>query len=351
MHKQDKASRPSKPQWYRDLASFQRGAWGPAVGQLLTSLLPYLALFAFGVHSVEAGWSYWFTILISVPAAFFLIRTFIIFHDCTHGSFVPSAKGNRIIGFITGALAMTPFESWRQSHLKHHATNGQLDHRGFGDVWTMTFEEFRDASAGKRLWYRIYRNPFFMFVLGPLFTFVLAHRVADLRKGGRVRRSVLGVNAFIVILAVSVWLLASFKAYVLVQLPVIMISGTMGIWLFYVQHQFDPGYWARDGEWDQIDAALHGSSYYKLPPVLRWFTGNIGIHHLHHLRPSIPNYRLQKAYNATPQVQEPKPLTVWESIKSIRINLWHEVEQRFLSFRQAVRIMRGSATVAVSRDE
>ena len=347
MSESKSSSRPGMPQWYRDLAAFQKGEWGQAIGQIANTVLPYLVLFVFGIYTVEAGWPYWATLLVCIPACFFLIRTFIIFHDCTHGSFVPSAKGNRVIGFITGALALTPFESWRLSHLKHHATNGQLDHRGFGDVWTMTFEEFRDAPRWKRIWYRIYRNPFFMFVLGPLFTFVISQRFSDLGKGGRVRRSVLAVNAFIAVVAIGVWLIASFKAYILVQLPIIMISGTMGIWLFYVQHQFDPGYWARDGEWNKLDAALHGSSYYKLPPVLRWFTGNIGIPHLHHLRPAIPNYRLRKAYNATPEVQEPKPLTFWESIKSVRINLWHEAEQRFLSFRQAARLMRGRGNMAV----
>jgi len=340
MAAKSRTTQPPVPQWYRDLAAFQKGTWREALAQLANTVLPYLALFAFLIYTVEAGWPYWSTLLLCVPACFFLIRTFIIFHDCAHGSFVPSPRGNRIIGFITGALALTPFESWRQSHLKHHATNGQLDHRGFGDVWTMTFEEFGDAPWRTRVWYRIYRNPFFMFVFGPLFTFVLGQRVADLGKGGRTTRSVLGVNAFIAVTAVGVSLLASFKAYVLVQLPIIMISGTMGIWLFYVQHQFDPGYWARDGHWNKFDAALHGSSHYKLPAILRWFTGNIGIHHVHHLRPSIPNYRLHKAYNATPEVQEPAPLTVWESIKSIRINLWHEAQQRFLSFREAGRLMR-----------
>ena len=329
------------PEWYQGLAAFQKGTWGQAITQLVNTVIPYLAIFAFLVYTVEAGWPYWSTVLLSIPACLFLIRTFIIFHDCTHGSFTPSVKANRVIGFITGALALTPFEPWRLSHLKHHATNGQLDHRGFGDVWTMTFEEFRDSPWPRRLWYRIYRNPFFMFVLGPLFTFVLGQRVAGLGQGGKVRRSVLGVNAFIVGMAVAVTLLASFRAYLLVQLPVIMISGTMGIWLFYVQHQFDPGYWARDTEWNKLDAALYGSSYYKLPPVIAWFTGNIGIHHLHHLRPSIPNYRLRKAYDATPEVQEPEPLTIWASIKSIRVNLWHEAQQRFLSFRQAAKLLRG----------
>jgi len=343
----DNTRKSRMPQWSRDLSRFQKGSWPRAAGQILNTVLPYLVLFAFGIITVEAAWPYWITLLVSVFASLFLVRNFIIFHDCTHGSFVPSAKGNRIVGFITGALAFTPFESWRQSHLKHHATNGQLDHRGFGDVWTMTYEEYRDAEWWKRLAYRIYRNPFFMFVTGPLFTFVLAHRVADLGKGGRIRRSVLGVNVFLLVMAVGISLLASFRAYILVQLPVIMISGTMGIWLFYVQHQFDPGYWARDGEWNRLKAALNGSSYYKLPTVLRWFSGNIGIHHLHHLRPSIPNYKLKQAYDATPEVHESRPLTVWRSITSIRVNLWHEARQRFLSFRQAVRLMREDASESV----
>lgn len=331
------------PDWYGSLSTFQKSSWGHAALQIANSVLPYLAIFAFLVYTVEAGWPYWSTLLMTIPACLFLIRTFIIFHDCTHGSFVPSATGNRIIGFITGSLALTPFEPWRQSHLKHHATNGQLDHRGFGDVWTMTFAEYRDAPRKTRLWYRIYRNPFFMFVMGPLVTFVISHRFAGIGNGGKERRSVLGVNAVIIGMAVVVSLAASFRAYLLVQLPVIMISGTMGIWLFYVQHQFDPGYWAHDDTWDRLSAAMQGSSYYKLPRILQWFSGNIGIHHVHHLRPSIPNYLLPRAYRETPAVQESEPLTIWASIKSVRVNLWHEAQERFMSFREAARILRGSA--------
>ena len=336
----ERNERLKMPPWYQGLSVF-KSSWGQAFTQLANTVLPYLAIFVFLIYTVEAGWPYWSTLLMCIPACLFLIRTFIIFHDCAHGSFVPSAKGNRVIGLVTGTLTFTAFEPWRLSHLKHHATNAQLDHRGFGDVWTMTFEEFRDAPWYRRLWYRTYRNPFFLFIVGPLVTFVLGNRIAGLGKRGRERRSVLIVNAAIAGMAVVVTLVASFRAYALVQLPVILISGTMGIWLFYVQHQFDPGYWARDADWNKLDAAMQGSSFYKLPRVIQWFTGNIGIHHVHHLRSSIPNYLLRRAYELTPEVQEPNPLTIWASLKSLRINLWHETQQRFLSFHQAARLIRG----------
>jgi acyl-lipid omega-6 desaturase (Delta-12 desaturase) len=335
----EKKERLKMPQWYTGLSVY-KGTWGRAFAQLADTVLPYLAIFAFMIYTVEAGWPYWSTLLLCIPACLFLVRTFIIFHDCAHGSFTPSPKANRVIGFVTGALTFTAFEAWRISHLKHHATNGQLDHRGFGDVWTMTFEEFSDAPWSRRLWYRTYRNPFFLFVFGPLVTFVIGNRIAGLENSGRERRSVILANVAIAGMAVGVWLVASFRAYVLVQMPVILISGMMGIWLFYVQHQFDPGYWARDNKWNKLDAAMEGASYYKLPPVIRWFTGNIGIHHLHHLRPAIPNYLLQRAYKSTPELHDTKPLTIWASLKSLRINLWHETQQRFLSFRQAARLMK-----------
>jgi len=340
----DTKNRPSghqgSPEWIQDLAGFQRRNWADGIWNIVNTLVPYFAIMATMIYSVRSGWPYWTTLLMALPAVLFLIRNFIIFHDCTHGSFLPSDRANRIVGVFTGALAFTPYEPWRQSHLKHHATNGQLDHRGFGDVVTMTFEEYQAAGRWERLSYRLYRHPLVMFFVGSFYTFLILHRFLGLRGTRAERRSVILSNLIIATIAVLVSVFFGFSTYVAVQLPVIFVAGIFGIWLFYVQHQFDPGYWARDDEWDSVDAALHGASHYKLPAVLRWFTGNIGIHHIHHLRPRIPNYLLHKAYKAVPETHVEQPLTFWKSLGAIRYNLWSEANSKFLSFRQAARIMR-----------
>ncbi len=332
--------RGDKPQWFHELKQFREGAWARAALQLANTVLPYLGLLAVMVYGRLQGWPYWSLLLIAVPAAMFQVRTFIIFHDCAHGSFFPSTRPNRIAGFVTGVLTFTPYEAWRRSHLKHHATNGQLDHRGVGDIMTMTFEEYRDASSWRRLQYRLYRNPIVLFVFGPFYTFLILHRFAGLNGTAAERRSMHLTNLSILLLAAGISAAFGVWTYVAVQLPVILMGGAVGIWLFYVQHQFEPGYWARDDSWNQLDAALLGASHYKLPPVLRWFTGNIGIHHLHHLQPRIPNYRLRRAYLAFPEARVNRPLTLWRSFRAVRANLWSELEARFLSFREAHRLMR-----------
>lgn len=329
------------PAWYQKLTLFSRRSWSRAILQIANTVIPYLLIAGFMVFTREREWPYWITLLLAIPAALFLVRTFIIFHDCTHGSFTPSTLANRVIGFITGVLTFTSFESFRVSHLTHHATNGKLDHRGVGDVYTMTFEEYRDASRWSRFTYRVYRNPVILFVLGPLFTFVITNRWAGVGRTRAHTRSILLTNLGIAVIATTISLVFGFWTYFAVQFPIIMISGSMGIWLFYIQHQFDPGYWARDDKWDRYNAAMHGSSYYKLPTILRWFSGNIGVHHLHHLQPRIPNYRLYRAYKEVPEAKVSSPLTIWSSLKSIKVNLWSEVHERFLTFRQASRLMSG----------
>lgn len=329
-----------KLEWSRKLAAYQTPSRTLAVRQLLTSVLPYLVIMATMMYAVAAEWSVWIVIGLVPPAVAFLTRSFIIFHDCTHGSFVHSKRWNKIIGYFTGLLAFTAFEPWRVSHLQHHATTGQLDHRGFGDVMTMTLEEYEVAGRWRRFCYRVYRNPAVLFLVGSILIFFVTNRVKGLRRSKGERRGVLLSNAGILALAAGASAVFGVVPYLAVQLPVMFVAGIVGVWLFYVQHQFDPGYWARDGQWDKYDAAVHGSSYYKLPTVLRWITGNIGIHHVHHLRPRIPNYRLEKANQAFPEA-EVKPLTLWQSFKAVRYNLWSEMQGRFLSFRQAARLMRG----------
>ncbi len=326
----------------RRLAAYQSPSRGAAIAQLLTSVLPYLTIMGTMMHAVAAGWSAAIVVALVIPAVAFLVRSFIVFHDCTHGSFVRSQRWNKIIGYFTGILAFTAFEPWRVSHLQHHATTGQLDHRGFGDVMTMTLEEYRVAGRWRRFCYRVYRNPAVLFLVGSILIFFVTNRVKGLRRSRGERRGVLLANAGILATAAVASAIFGVVPYLVVQLPVMFVAGIVGVWLFYVQHQFDPGYWSRDDSWDKYDAAVRGSSYYKLPPVLRWITGNIGIHHVHHLRPRIPNYKLRQANRALDDA-EVKPLTLLQSLKAVRYNLWSEAEARFLSFRQAARIIRGDA--------
>ena len=328
------------PDWVRSLARYEARGWRPGIIQLITTILPYLAVLALMFATVELGYPYWIVLALTVPASLFLVRTFIIFHDCTHGSFFPSNRANRVVGFITGVLTFTSFEPWRISHLRHHATNGQLDHRGFGDVMTMTLEEYRQASIWKRLGYRLYRNPLVMNVLGSIYTFLIGNRFAGIRQSPAERRSAILTNAGILAMAVGLSLTFGLTTYLLVQLPVIFIAGIMGVWLFYVQHQFQPGYWEHDESWDRVDAAMQGASYYRLPGILRWFTGNIGVHNVHHLRPRIPGYRLYEAYRDVPETHAARPLTLWRSLGAIRCNLWNEAQRRFMSFREAARLIR-----------
>lgn len=323
------------PEWYGETKAFQKRSYRKGTIQIAATIIPYTALWAAMILMLRSGITYAAVFPLAVATAFFMVRIFILFHDCCHGSFMPNIKVNRIIGYIFGILIFTPFESWRRAHLKHHATNGQLDHRGSGDVWTMTYEEYRGASNFRRFIYRFYRNPIVLFIFGPVVHFVLLNRISGIQRNLRERISVTITNIGITGVAVALSVAFGFKTYLLIQLPIIWIGTTIGVWLFYVQHQFTPGYWARDGEWTSFDAAMRGASYYRLPRLFAWLTGNIGIHHLHHLRPGIPNYMLQKALAATPQAHAIQPLTLRASLSSLRLKLWHETERRFVGFRQA----------------
>lgn len=314
-----------------DLSQFQRPAIWKGVWQIANSFLPYLALWWLAIVSLH--YSYWLTIPISVLAAGFLIRIFIIFHDCGHGSFFPSARANNIVGVISGIVTFTPFQYWRKAHAKHHATSANLDRRGFGDVWMMTVEEYRTSSRWQRWQYRLYRNPFIMFGLGPLFIALVTHRFV-LRKATREERlSVYLTNlAIVIIAALLIWSIG-LKAYLLIQLPILFCSLAAGIWLFYVQHQFEGVYWARGEEWNHIKASIQGGSYYRLPAVLKWFTGNIGFHHVHHLNSRIPNYNLPKCHHKIPVLRETPTIGFWSGFKSLRFRLWDEENRSLVGFR------------------
>jgi omega-6 fatty acid desaturase (delta-12 desaturase) len=323
----------SKPDWYPALAGYGRADRRKATWQLANTLIPYLALWALMAYTVRRGLSYWITLALTVVASALLVRIFIFFHDCCHGSFFASRRANRIWGYITGVLTFTAYEDWRRTHATHHATAGDLDRRGVGDVWTLTVDEYRAASPGKRFGYRLYRNPLFLFGIGPLYSFVIGHRFPSKGAGQRERASVRVTNLALLLVVVLASLVIGFWTYLSIQLPILAIGGAAGLWLFYIQHQFEGVYWARQDEWDMIRSALEGSSYYKLPKVLQWCTGNIGLHHIHHLRPRVPNYRLQQCYDDIPALQAVEPVTLRSSLKSLWMNLWDEERQRMVGFR------------------
>jgi omega-6 fatty acid desaturase (delta-12 desaturase) len=279
---------------------------------------------------------YWVTLLLAVPAAGFLVRTFIIFHDCGHGSFFKTRKANDTLGIITGVLTFTPYYRWRHHHALHHATSSNLDRRGADFVPTMTIDEYQALSLWKKFLYQLSRNPLLMFTVGSTFVFLIAHRFPYKTKGKRERNSVYWTNLAILGIIALAWATIGWQAYLLVQLPIIILGSTVGVWMFYVQHQFEETYWERHENWSFESAALEGSSFYKLPKVFQWITGNIGFHHVHHLSPRIPNYHLEKAHNDNPIFQEVEPLTFLESLRCLSLRLWDEEKRIMVGFESDV---------------
>jgi omega-6 fatty acid desaturase (delta-12 desaturase) len=281
------------------------------------------------VYSLE--YSYWYTLALSILAAGFLVRAFIIFHDCTHGSFFNSRKANDFWGIITGLLAFTPYSRWRHDHAIHHKTAANLDKRGTGDVMTLTVKEYQELPTLSKLGYRLLRSPLVMFGFGPLWMFVIMQRIPPKGTKGRELRSVWYTNLALAGIISGMHFLIGIKAYLLIQMPVMYFAGLAGLWLFYVQHNFENSYWVRTEEWSFLDAGLKGASYYKLPGILRWFSGDIGIHHIHHLSPRIPNYYLQACLDSAPMLQV-KPLTILASLKSLKYRLWDEDKKQLVGF-------------------
>jgi omega-6 fatty acid desaturase (delta-12 desaturase) len=322
-----------KPDWYQTTAKFGQSNLGKSLWQIFDTLVPYFALWAVMVYTVFKGFPYGITLALAVVAGGVLVRIFILFHDCCHGSFFASRQANTILGYVTGILTFTAFEDWRHAHNRHHSTAGDLDRRGIGDIWTMTTEEYLAAPRRKRLGYRIYRNPFILFGPGSALLFLLFQRFSKSGSGKRERRSVLLTNlALLLVVGVATWTIG-LRTYLLIQLPIILIAGSFGLWLFYIQHQFENVYWARHGSWDPIKVALEGSSYFKLPKILQWVTGNIGFHHVHHVRPSIPNYNLQRCHDEIPAFQVIKAISLRTSLRLVRLCLFDEKQKKMTSFR------------------
>jgi len=316
--------------WKQIVARYQKPAIGPSLWQTVDTLVPYAVLWYLMYLSLAV--SYWLVLPLAIVVGGFLVRVFIIHHDCGHGSFFKSRKANDIMGFITGVLTFTPYYHWRWEHAAHHATSGDLDRRGQGDIWTLTVQEYLESSRWKRFAYRLARNPMVLFVLAPLYMFLIKHRFPKAAAGRRERHSVYWTNLAVLGVAAGLSWVFGIKAYVLLQLTVTMVAGSAGVWLFYVQHQFEGVYWERSGEWDYTTAALQGSSFYKLPKVLQWFSGNIGFHHIHHLSPRIPNYHLEKCHRADPLFQTVKPVTLVSSLRSFTFRLWDERRRKLVGY-------------------
>ncbi len=301
-------------------------------GQVVVTLVPYIGLWFGMYYSLKV--SYWLTLLQAIIAAGFLVRIFIIFHDCGHGSFFRSESLNRFVGIFLGLFVFTPYHRWHRDHKIHHATVGNLDKRGIGDVETLTVEEYIKLSKWKKIQYRVYRHWFFLFVLAPLLLFLIQHRIPKSYMNSKQHLYIQLTN---IVLIGAVFLCVFFmgwKEYLLIQLPVIYLASTAGLWLFYVQHQFERVTWKRNNHWDYQAVALQGSSFLKLPRVFQWFTGNIGYHHVHHLSPRIPNYKLQLCHDQNEIFTDISPLTLKEALRSFSLRLWDENSQRLISFSE-----------------
>jgi omega-6 fatty acid desaturase (delta-12 desaturase) len=320
----------NKASWRQVVAKYENPDLRRSVWQIANTVIPYVILWYLMYRSLEI--SYGITLALSALTAGFLVRIFIIFHDCGHASFFTSQKANDLSGFIAGVLTLTPYRGWRREHAIHHATAGDLDRRGVGDIWTLTVKEYLELSPRGRLEYRLYRNPLVMFVIGPLFTFLIRHRFAGPTATPRERHSVYSTNLAILGIVALMHATIGIKAFVLVQLPIVMIASAAGVWLFYVQHQYEGVYWEHHEHWDYVSVALQGSSFYKLPKIVQWFTGNIGFHHIHHLSPRIPNYFLERCHAENRMFQEVKPITLCASLKSLSFRLWDEEGRKLVGF-------------------
>jgi omega-6 fatty acid desaturase (delta-12 desaturase) len=322
-----------RPFWREMIAPYEQPRLGRSLLDLATSVVPYLALLVLMYLALDV--SYLLVLALSVPAAGFLLRTYILFHDCTHGSFMRTKRANTWLGIGLGLLVYSAFHSWRHNHAVHHATAGDLDRRGVGDVPTLTVREYQALPWKKRLGYRLFRNPLVMFGLGPIYAFVIQQRMVSRSMRPRIKRSVMATNVALAVLVTAACLLFGWQEYLLVQWSAALMAGSAGVWLFYVQHQFEDAYWENAGEWTYADAALRGSSYLKLPKVLQFFTGNIGLHHVHHLSARIPNYNLQRAHDENPIFHDVPTISLVEGMRAVRLKLWDEDRRRLVTFSEA----------------
>lgn len=318
-----------KIRWQGIVAKYAFPDTWRSIWQVFNSVVPFIVMWYLMYRALEVG--YWLTLILSVLAAGFMMRMFILFHDCCHGSFLKTQKANDRMGLLLGVLVWTPYYQWKHEHAIHHATAADLDRRGIGDVYTMTVEEYLAAPWWKKVGYRIMRSPMILFTIGSFLVFTVTHRFWRPGAGKRERSSVIWTNLALAAVIGWIMLKIGWAAFLLVQVPILLIACSTGVWLFYVQHNFDPSYWERHENWQFFKAGMDGSSFYKLPRVLQWFTGNIGFHHIHHLSPKIPNYKLEKCHKENPIFQI-EPLTFSKSLKSLFYRLWDEKQKMLVGW-------------------
>lgn len=316
----------------KDVAPFAKSDAKKSIQQIINTIIPLLVLWAAGY--MIASTSILASIGLSIISAGFVVRAFIIFHDCTHGSFFKSKKANDIIGLITGVITSFPYEKWKREHSIHHATSSNLDKRGIGDIDMMTVEEYLEASKLQRLWYRFYRNPFVMFGLGPLYLVLIANRINRKDAKNKEKLNTFLTNGLLLIISASLIFFFGWASFLAVHGTTLFIAGSLGIWLFYIQHTYEDSYFEQNSEWDYVKAAVEGSSYYKLPKLLQWVTGNIGFHHVHHLAPRVPNYYLEKAHTEIPPLHMATTITLKTSLESLRYKLYDQKKYKFVTFKE-----------------
>ncbi len=333
--------------WKALVAEYQKPNRWRAIWQIVNTFGSYALVWFLIYESLSVSW--WLTIPLTVLSAGLMVRIFIIFHDCGHGSFFESRLANDVWGCLAGLLTFTPYYHWRWEHSVHHASAGNLDKRGIGDVWTLTVEEYLTASRWKRFSYRLARNPIVLFVIAPIALFLVIERIPTRAASRREKLSVWWMNAAVLAFAAGMSAIFGFWPYVLIQLTAMVVAGSAGIWLFYVQHQFEDAYWERADEWAYTAAALKGSSFYQLPKILQWFSGNIGFHHIHHLSPRIPNYNLERCHRSHPMFRDVRPVTLFGSFKLSRLFAWDESAKKLVGFRRVVELRAETARAVGSR--
>ncbi|MBU1099185.1 MAG: fatty acid desaturase [Bacteroidetes bacterium] len=324
---------PTQSNWKSLVKKYQNSSNRKSIWQLIDSYVPFFVIWYLMYFMLDV--SYWITLLLSIPAAGFTVRIFIIQHDCGHGSFFHSKTANTVWGIIASVFTLTPYHYWRKGHSIHHANAGKLEHRGIGDIYTLTVDEYLNKSKWGRFKYRVYRNPFFLFVVIPTLLFVVLYRfpVSSSKSLKREELSIYFTTLLIaLVFALVIWFIG-FQSFLVIQLPITILASTTGTWLFYVQHQFPDTYWEQNGNWDYTLVALQGSSFYKLPKILQWFTGNIGYHHIHHLSPRIPNYNLEVCHKQNPLFQKANTLTLTTSFRSVLLSLWDENQKKLVGFK------------------
>lgn len=332
----------NKFEWNRELKDYAKPSVVRSSWQIANTLLPYIGVNYLMYLGIKFEVFYPLVMLLAIPAGLLMVRLFILFHDCTHLSFFKSKRANSLWGHFFGILTFTPYYTWQHEHNIHHGTVGNLDRRGAGDVWTMTVEEYLNSGKLKRFIYHLYRNPIFLFVIAPFFLFGVLNRFPARKVSAKETISYVVTDLGILGIFLGTWYVADWYYYLLIQLPVLFVASVAGVWLFFVQHQFEEVYWSKNEEWDIVKAALEGSSFYKLPALLNWFTGSIGYHHIHHLNSRIPNYNLKKCFQDITELQSHKTIRMLESFKLALLQLYDEQSRKMINFKTLKR-MKASA--------